>query len=169
MFVQTVYGSTARARISDEDIAHILTRALPHNLENGLTGFLYYDDWRFLQILEGRPVEVAAAMKKIKSNQTHHSLKVRLMNRQSSRNFEGWPLGIVNAEDFELRRVLKNLGHKNLLQTNVLDTIKILKRVAGRKHRTMNALEKRALVDPRLVKIPKSKISLTEDMLGLSR
>lgn len=167
MFVHTIYESRAHTRISEHDISQVSASALQNNIRHGLTSFLYFDDWRFLQIIEGRPASVADAMQRIADNPMHHSLKVRLMSRSSIRNFEGWAFGAIGADDFELRRVVKNLGYKNLLQTNVLDTVKVLKRTAGRKYRTMNALEKQALVDPPLAKSSQKTVSLTEAILGL--
>lgn len=167
MFVHTIYESRAHTRISEHDILQISASALHNNIRHGLTSFLYFDDWRFLQIIEGSPASVADAMKRIVDNPMHHLLKVRLMNRSSIRNFEGWSFGAISADDFELRRIVKNLGYKDLLQTNVLDTIKVLKRTAGRKYRTMNALEKKALTDPPMAKSSTKTISLTEAMLGL--
>ena len=89
------------------------------------------------------------------------------MTRCSKRSFEDWPLGMVNGDDFELQRVMKNLGHKTLVALNILDVVKVLKRTAGRKLRTMTSLEKRSLSDVNTLKMPKPKRNLTEAMLGL--
>ncbi len=147
MFVQAIYESKARARITESTIGQIKTTALPNNLSHAVTSILYYDDWRFLQVVEGRPAQVVETMKQITTNPIHHSVKLRLMTRQSTRGFGSWPLGILSVEDFELRRTLKNMGYKNLFQLNVLDAVKVIKRTTGRKLRTMNSLEKRALTD----------------------
>jgi FAD-dependent sensor of blue light len=167
MFVQTIYDSRAHVRITDHDIARITAQSLPYNLANGLTSYLYYDDWRFLQVLEGRPAQVADAMARIDANPMHHCVKVRLMTRSTTRDFEGWPIGTLSADDTELRRVLKSFGFKDVFQCNVLEAIKILRRVAGRKLRTMTIVDKQALSDPGSVKMPEKKVNLTEDMLGL--
>lgn len=89
MFVHTIYQSRARVRITENDIVGITAQSLSNNVKNGLTSFMYYDDTRFLQIIEGRPAEVASAMKRITKNSLHHSITVRVMNRSSTRNFEG--------------------------------------------------------------------------------
>lgn len=167
MIVQAIYESRARTRITDKDIDLIAARSMSKNVANGVTSFMYYDEWHYLQVVEGRPAEVAETMKRIASNPMHHSLKIRLMNRQTTRGFEGWPFGILPASDFELRRVIRNFGYKNLFQPNVLDALKVLKRTAGRKYRTLNNLEKQALFDKRKFEAPKSSLSLSEEMLGL--
>ena len=169
MFVQITYDSRAHTRISDRDIAKITIRSMRNNISSGLTGLMYYDDWRFLHILEGPPEQVADTMKRITDSPLHHSLKVRLMNRGPVRSFPEWPFGTLTANDPILHRIMKNMGFRDLFQANVLDAIKVLKRTAGRKYRMMNQLEKQALVDPRMVSAPKSRPSLTEDMLGLRR
>ncbi len=167
MFVQTIYQSKSRMRIKPNDLLEITAQSLPNNVEHGITSYLYYDDWNYLHIIEGRAAKVAEAMKHIAFDKRHHSLKVRLMTRCSKRNFEDWPFGVVAAEDFEVRRIVRNLGYSDLLQANILDVVKALKRTAGRKYRTMSALEKRAIYDVDAVDIPKPKLNLTEDVLGL--
>ncbi len=167
MFVQTVYQSKSRMRITSDDVNYIKTHSIPQNKKTGITSYLYYDDWNYLHILEGHAAQVADVMKRISVNKRHHSVKVRLMTRGSQRSFEGCPLGCVSADDFELQRVLKNFGRKNMINVNILDVVKILKRTAGRKMRTMSILEKQSLSDVRALKISEPKCNLTEDMLGL--
>lgn len=167
MFVQTVYDSRAHTRISEQDIAVITAKAQPYNVAHGLTGVLFYDDRRFLHVLEGHPAQVAEAMQRIAKDPMHHSVKVRLMNRSMVRSFRGWPFCTLAAADPELRRVVKLMGYQNLFQANVVDAIKVMKRAAGRKYRTMSVFEKEALFDTGLVSVPKARLSLTEEMLGL--
>ena len=167
MYVQTIYDSRARAHISDQDIVQITANAKPYNIANGLTGFLYYDDWRFLQVIEGHPAQVAEAMKRITMDPIHHSVKVRLMNRTMVRSYSGWPFGILSASDPDLRRVVKLMGYRDLFETNVVDAIKVMKRAAGRKYRVMSIYEKEALFNVRLTEKPETYLSLTEEMLGL--
>ncbi|MFK5998312.1 MAG: BLUF domain-containing protein [Rhodobacterales bacterium] len=168
MFVQTIYDSRAIAHINQRDIDVLTAQSLPYNLKNGLTSFLYYDDWRFLQVIEGCPENVAAVMARIDRNRIHHNLKVRLMSRKSTRDFARWPFGSISQADTELHHVLKSMGLRDLFKTNVLEAIKILSRTAGRKYRTMSQMEKQALTDIDLLKpVEPDQISLTEDMLGL--
>jgi hypothetical protein len=167
MYVQTIYDSRARAHISEQDIAQIAAKAKSYNIANGLTGFLYYDDWRFLQVIEGHPAQVAEAMKRITKDPIHHSVKVRLMNRIMTRSFGGWPFGVFCASDPDLRRIVKLMGYKDLFESNVVDAIKIMKRVAGRKYRAMSIYEKESLFNAGLTEKPEQHLSLTEEMLGL--
>jgi len=167
MFVQTIYDSRARAHISDRDIARITAKAKPNNIANGLTGILYYDDWRFLHVIEGRPAQVAEAMNRIAKDKMHHSVKVRLMNRTMVRSFSGWPFGVLAAADPDLTRIVKLMGYKDLFEANVVDAIKVMKRAAGRKYRVMSIYEKEALLNVRLTEKPETRLSLTEEMLGL--
>ncbi len=168
MFVQTIYQSKSRMRITECDIAHITAQSIPSNIANNITSYLYYDDWNYLHVIEGQAAQVADTMKRITANKLHHSVKVRLMTRSIKRDFEGWPLGCVKADDFELKRIIKNRGHKDLLRVNILDAVNVLKRTSGRKLRTMSALEKRSLSDVSAMEMPKSKRNLTEEILGLN-
>ncbi len=167
MFVQTIYQSKSRMRITAYDVAQIAAHSIPKNVKHKITSYLYHDDWNYLHVLEGGAAQVADVMKGIAANKLHHSVKVRLMTRCSVRGFAEWPFGSIAADDFELRRIMKNLGYKGLLDANILDIVKVLKRTAGRKLRTMSVLEKRSLFDLGTLKIPKEKRNLTEEMLGL--
>jgi len=167
MFVQMIYQSKSRMRITAHDMVEIMQGAIPQNIEQQVTSYLYHDDWNYLHILEGKATQIVDTMKQITADKLHHSIKVRLMTECTKRNFQDWPLGVVSADDFELQRVMKNLGHKSVLDLNILDAVKVLKRTAGRKLRTMSVLEKRSLTDARNLELPKMKRNLTEDMLGL--
>ena len=59
MLVQITYNSCARTSITDQDIAEVTARSLPNNLAMGLTSYVYYDDWWFLHVLEGRSAQAA--------------------------------------------------------------------------------------------------------------
>ena len=148
MYAQTIYESKTKLPITKAEMSALRDRSLQNNLDNGLTGFLYYNDWQFLHVLEGRPAQVANTMQRISNDPMHGNFKIRLMNRCSNREFPEWPFGIVHEDDFELRRVVKNMGYKSLIRANVLDILKVLKRTAGRKFRTLNVLEKQMLRTP---------------------
>ncbi len=169
MFVQITYDSRACARITDRDIEKITACSLSKNIANDLTGFLYHDDQRFLHILEGPTEQVSDAMERITGNPMHHSLKVRLMNRGRERSFPDWPFGTLAATDPELRRIIRNMGFRDVFDANVLDVIKIIKRVAGRKYRMMTSLEKQSLTDARRIIRPKIPLGVTEDILDFRR
>ena len=168
MFVQTIYQSKSRMRITECDIAQITAQSIPNNLGNKISSYLYCDDWNYLHIIEGNAAQVADIMKRIAANKLHHSVKVRLMTRSMKRDFEAWPFGCVKADDFELKRILKNRGYKDLLEINILDAVNVLKRTSGRKIRTMSALEKQSLSDVSRIRMPKPKNNLTEEILGLN-
>jgi hypothetical protein len=90
------------------------------------------------------------------------------MTRKSSRDFEHWPFGCIPEADLELCHVLKSMGLRDLFKSNVLEAVKVLRRTARRKYRTMSRSEKQLLMKPELLEpVEPSKVSLTEDMLGL--
>lgn len=142
MFVQTIYESKAHTLISEDVVNTIVTRSFPRNLKHSVTGFLYYDDMHFVQVVEGRPADVADTMCRIEADPLHYALKVRLMYRSETREFADWPLATVHADDYELRRLITNMGYTYLLEANIMDIQTILKRTSSRKYRIMQTLQK---------------------------
>lgn len=76
MIRQVVYLSTARNPGSDADLMAILDTARAKNGANGITGLLAHGGTLFLQILEGAPEAIDAAMAKISADSRHRSVRV---------------------------------------------------------------------------------------------
>ncbi|WP_448501945.1 BLUF domain-containing protein [Sphingomonas sp.] len=90
--LQLVYVSTARDGCDAASVEQILRVSRRNNLRDAITGLLYADGMRFLQVLEGPIDSVTAAYERIHKDPRHRAV-VRLSNREvSEREFGEWEM-----------------------------------------------------------------------------
>ena len=69
-----VYVSTARHRLSLDEIDHLLERARVRNEREGVTGVLLYNDGNFMQYLEGPAAGMSVVYAAIQRDALHAGL-----------------------------------------------------------------------------------------------
>lgn len=89
---QLVYVSSAAPGPEPIDLDAILTVSRRNNRAAGLTGMLYADPRRFLQVLEGEEVEVLATFERIKSDPRHRAVVVLSRRQIAAREFGAWEM-----------------------------------------------------------------------------
>lgn len=87
--LQIVYISTATGLV---DTAEILATSRRNNARDGLTGLLYTNGKRFLQVLEGEPANVERAMARIDADPRHRAMVVLSSRDVSAREFGAWAM-----------------------------------------------------------------------------
>ncbi len=105
---QIIYISTATAIATPEDPATILEVSRRNNVRDGLTGLLYFDGKRFLQVLEGDEAPIASALTRIHRDKRHRAIVVLSDRDVGTREFGDWSMAYrapgTDAAPF-LRRV----------------------------------------------------------------
>ncbi|WP_315760500.1 BLUF domain-containing protein [Sphingomonas sp. Y38-1Y] len=89
---QLVYVSSAARGAAAGDIASILEVSRRNNRAQGLTGMLYADQRRFLQVLEGETTNVEAAFKRIERDPRHRAVVVLSRRAVTEREFGAWEM-----------------------------------------------------------------------------
>lgn len=89
--IQTVYISTARGDTQDER-GHILLTSRRNNERDGITGLLYDDGVRFLQVLEGDAARVDATFARIKADPRHRAVVILSRRAIEAREFGDWAM-----------------------------------------------------------------------------
>lgn len=89
---QIVYVSTAVGQISPADIEAILAVSRRNNTRDGLTGLLYFDGKRFLQVLEGRGDSINDALARIRTSPRHRALVILSERDVETREFGAWTM-----------------------------------------------------------------------------
>ena len=93
-----VYVSTARAGLSDEDIAHILNVSQSNNYERYLTGFLAHNGQSFMQALEGEQGEVQEIYNRILNDHRHTCVTQILGEEITERAFPNWAMNYYRVD-----------------------------------------------------------------------
>lgn len=94
--LQIVYISTAIGAI---DTATILATSRRNNARDGLTGLLYTNGKRFLQVLEGEPANVERALARIDADPRHRAMVVLSSRDVTAREFGAWAMAERVAGD----------------------------------------------------------------------
>lgn len=97
--IRIVYSSAARAGITAPQLEDILAAARIRNARREITGLLLFRDGVFLQLLEGRAVDVHYVLGRIEQDPRHHRI-VRLLEEPiGSRDFPKWSMGYETLEE----------------------------------------------------------------------
>ena len=90
--LQIAYFSTATDCQTPELMDEILSVARSNNARDGITGFLVAGGNRYLQIIEGPRLTMAALWAAIRADRRHCAVTEILNKRADARCFEGWSM-----------------------------------------------------------------------------
>lgn len=89
--LQLVYISSAHPA-GTIDVAPILEASRRNNARDGISGLLYADGRRFLQVLEGEKGTVEAAFARISADPRHRAVVVLSRREVDAREFGAWAM-----------------------------------------------------------------------------
>jgi hypothetical protein len=104
--LQVVYISTAKH--AEVDLPSILQSSQRNNRRDGVTGLLFGNGTRFLQVLEGEPDKVEAIMARIAKDPRHRAIVTLSRRTITTREFGHWSMaerGVNELGADFLRRV----------------------------------------------------------------
>lgn len=110
---QLLYVSTAAAATGPRDIADILQSSRHNNALDGVTGLLWTDGKRFMQVIEGADDAIEDAYARISADTRHTNIDLIFDRTISEREFGDWSMASRGTGDqpdkFDLR-VLQRLN-----------------------------------------------------------
>lgn len=96
MISTLIYSSTSCiapvASVFDQEMEKIRSVAMPRNKMLDITGFLFYFDQRFVQILEGEFEAVTASYSSIRRDPRHENVRIIWFSEIEQRDFKEWSL-----------------------------------------------------------------------------
>lgn len=98
--IRLLYFSTARAKITRDDVDGIVAHAALKNKNLGITGALAYNGRNFCQVLEGPDDVVHELVMMIEEDPRHSGFKILDEKEIDKRNFPDWSMELVNSLDF---------------------------------------------------------------------
>jgi hypothetical protein len=90
--LQLVYVSTAAPGVDQAMVERILARSRANNARDLLTGLLYFDGKRFMQVLEGPADAIESAYVRIAADPRHRALVVVSRRGVEAREFGAWSM-----------------------------------------------------------------------------
>ena len=87
-----LYQSKASPNVTGKDVFKIIETSSRNNLARGVTGFLLHDGDRFLQLLEGPPLEVEGLVAHIERDERHSEMEVLSRTSASEHWFPEWSM-----------------------------------------------------------------------------
>lgn len=96
---QVIYTSTGVQKFTDDELYAILESSRRHNLENDITGALFFLEGNFLQLFEGAEAEVEETFGRIKADKRHTGLITLVDEPVDERLFNDWQMGFVQCDE----------------------------------------------------------------------
>lgn len=90
--LQLLYISSSRPGAQPVDLDALLVQAQANNSRDAVTGLLFTDGRRFLQVLEGAEAMVEAAFTRIKADPRHSAVVLLARRTIDRREFGSWSM-----------------------------------------------------------------------------
>lgn len=109
---QILYVSSSTVTGDKADLVGILEQSRHNNAIDGITGLLWSDGRRFLQVIEGPTASIDSTFERILNDHRHHGLSLQHNISIRDRQFGGWTMAHrratdpVDAYDARMRRLL---------------------------------------------------------------
>ena len=111
---QLLYVSTSNPSGAKIDLPKIVEQSRHNNALDGVSGLLWSDGKRFLQVLEGPLESVSSTFARIKADTRHHAIVILHQRTITEREFGTWTMAqrgagdSADAFDEKMQRLLRN-------------------------------------------------------------
>ena len=95
-----VYASAARVDFDLAALQQLEAHAAARNVELGITGYLYFENGRFFQYLEGEYEPVTALMERIELDPRHAIEHALFDDQLQARRFPSWSMRALGRDPF---------------------------------------------------------------------
>lgn len=95
---ELIYTSMTTETLSHEVVSDILSRSRDRNRAHNITGILYYDGQRFLQVIEGAENNIDDLYNLISHDDRHEDVELLHKGYIKSRAFESWDMAYEALE-----------------------------------------------------------------------
>jgi hypothetical protein len=110
---QLIYRSRATRAFSQSELDHLLAKARKTNVENNITGILFYGNGYFIQVLEGdENIVNDLYYKLILSDPRHYLAQVIFTQKLEKRSYPSWTMGFKALETEEMEQLVDHANVK---------------------------------------------------------
>lgn len=85
----------------ESDLSTILSTSVMHNYNKGITGILFFDNGKFIQILEGDAQNLMPLIKGIRQDSRHKNFKLLLNEPIEKREIHNWSMKAFDLSEHE--------------------------------------------------------------------
>ncbi len=118
---QLLYSSECVRQPLGDELATILIQARRNNRINGITGLLWTNGFRFVQVLEGGWEAVQSCFEVIRADVRHEHVTVLVDTDIGVRSFDAWSMALLDDDNY---RIVGALERSSLqLQTAFVEAI----------------------------------------------
>lgn len=103
---QLLYISTSTQAVIGDHLSTILTQSRRNNPIYALTGLLWTDGSRFLQVLEGDHDALQSTFDRIRNDPRHRAVVVLHDRQIAQRTFAAWSMALLGDSDERLQAAL---------------------------------------------------------------
>lgn len=107
---QLIYASTAEAKLCLDEVHDILNVSNKQNKLFSITGLLLWNNFMFLQCLEGNKADIEQLYQNIQKDKRHHTIKLLGQVEINRKDFEEWSMGFVNTQYLTQKMLSKHTG-----------------------------------------------------------
>lgn len=104
---QLLYISTSTQPVIGDTLSTILVQSRRNNPAHGLTGLLWTDGARFLQVLEGEREALETTFGRICQDPRHRAIVVLHDRTIAERTFSFWSMALVGDSDERIEQALQ--------------------------------------------------------------
>ncbi len=99
MLVQLIYVSDRKSTCTEKDIEKILDSSKKNNPGLGVTGVLFYNEKKFLQLVEGEYKIIMETYDKIKTDPRHERCIMLTCSPIKEKSFTSWNMGLKKIDN----------------------------------------------------------------------
>lgn len=110
----TIYLSIAKQEFNDDELVELAKLSAKNNVKQGITGFLCFQNGRFIQYIEGEDTELSKLMTKIQADERHKILVEVESADLGEKRFPTWGMALLKEEN------LTDFNFEDSIERNLL-------------------------------------------------
>ena len=107
MLYSICFISNSVRLLQDDELEAFLAISKVHNLVRNITGILLYNEGTFLEVMEGKYVDISVLISKIQRDPRHNNITVMIDQEISNRLFDSFQTGILSSDNEAKKEMLE--------------------------------------------------------------
>lgn len=104
---QLLYSSIGTRAAIGDDVATILLQSRRNNAVSGITGLLWTDGLRYVQVIEGSHGSVESLVNRLSVDPRHRAMTILMDDPIEARSFGRWHMALYEGGDHQMHHALR--------------------------------------------------------------